>query len=340
MRALVTGATGFIGGHLVDLLVEQGWPVRGLVRGPSNARWRWGERAQAIVGDVHDLASLRAAAEGVDIVFHLAANVTDWGPWRDFQSTTVDGTHNLLRAASQARVARFVHFSTVSVYDDRFARHNRVLSEEAPHEPPGDRHLGYYAKSKAMAEQLVWQYHNEGKTAATVLRPSLVYGPRDESILPRLIDYLRSPLATWIGRGNPVVDPIEVSDVARCALAAATCERAIGRAYNVSPPGETGVRDFYRAVCRALDISPPRVTIPYAAVAGLTMLVENGARLLRTRQPPMLTWAGLSLFSEDRRHDPSRAAHELGWRAEVSLDDGMSRYAEWLKSQSSTGSGR
>lgn len=331
MRALVTGATGFIGSHLVDLLAESGWHVRGLVRNPAHSHWRWKGEVEPIVGDVHNLDSLRAAAAQVDVVFHLAARVTDWGKWPDFEATTVEGTRNLLRAASEAKIGRFINFSTVSVYDDRFARKNRVLTEDAPHDPPGDRNFGHYARAKAMAEQLVWQFHNEGKIAATILRPSLVYGPRDESILPRLIDYLGSPLATWIGRGNPVVDPIEASDVARCALAAATSEQAIGRAYNVAPQEEIGVRDFYRALCRVLDIPSPRVTIPYVVVAGLTMLVENGARLVRTRQPPTLTWAGLSLFSEDRHHDPSRAERELGWRAEVSLEEGLRHYAEWLK---------
>jgi 2-alkyl-3-oxoalkanoate reductase len=333
MLALVTGATGFIGRHLVELLLDKGWQVRGLVRRPPYAGAYWPSAAQPVVGDARNLESLRAAAADVDVVFHLAANVTDWGRWRDFQSTTVDGTHNLLRAASESKVGRFVHFSTVSVYDDRFARRNRVLTEDTPHDPPGDRNLGHYARSKAMAEQLVWQFHREGKVAATVLRPALVYGPRDESILPRLIDYLRSPLATWIGRGNPVIDPIEVSDVARCALAAATCDCAIGRAYNVSPPDEIGVRDFYRSLCSALEIAPPRFTVPYTAVAALTVLVENAARLMRRRQPPTLTWAGLSLFTEDRHHDPSLAERDLGWRASISLDAGLARYAEWLKSR-------
>jgi nucleoside-diphosphate-sugar epimerase len=330
MRALVTGATGFIGSHLVDLLIESGWKVRGLVRNPAHTHWRWKSDVEPAVGDVHELDSLRAAAAGVNVVFHLAARVTDWGKWPEFESTTVEGTHNMLRAASEAKVNRFVNFSTVSVYDNRYARRHRVLTEDAPYDPPGDRYFGNYARAKAMAEQLVWEFHRQGKIATTVLRPSLVYGPRNESILPRLIDYLRSPLATWIGRGNPVVDPIEVSDVARCALAAAASEKAIGRAYNVSPREEIGVRNFYRSLCRVLDMSPPRVTIPYAVVAALTALVENAARLVGTKQPPTITWAGLALFTEDRHHDPSRAERELGWRTSIPPDEGLRRYAEWL----------
>lgn len=334
MRALVTGASGFVGSHLVDLLLENGWQVRGLVRRHAHRRWRWrwqGE-VEPAVGDVYDVESLRSAAAGVDVVFHLAARVTDWGRWGEFAGATINGTRNMLRAAAEAKVGRFVHFSTVNVYDDRFARLHRVLTEDAPRNPPGDRHFGHYARAKAMAEELVWKCHDSGCMEVTVLRPSLIYGPRDGSILPRLIEYLRSPLATWIGRGNPVIDPIEVTDVARCALAAATSEQSIGRAYNVSPPNEIGVRDFYRSLCRALDIPPPRFTIPYTAIAGLTLLTENVARLLRTRNPPMLTWAGLALFTEDRHYDSSRAERELGWRASITLDDGLRRYADWLNS--------
>lgn len=331
MRALVTGATGFIGSHLVDMLVAHGWQVRGLVRRQPHPRWTWSASdAEAAVGDLHDTASLRAAMAEIDVVFHLAARVTDWGSWKKFESATVEGTRNVLTAAAEARVKRFVHFSTVNVYDDHHARRNRVLTEDSPHAPPGDRHFGHYARAKSLAEELVWQFHQEGRIAATTLRPALVYGARDETILPRLIEYLSSPLATWVGRGNPVIDPIEVTDVARCAMMAATSPSAIGRAYNIAPRERIGVRDFYGELCSVLRISPPRLTVPYSVVAALTVLVENGARLLRMRQPPVLTWAGLSLFTEDRHYDPSRAYDELGWQAEISLEHGVRRYADWL----------
>lgn len=330
MHALVTGAGGFIGSHLVEALVARGDLVRALVRSARQAERISLAGAQPVLGDVKNVASLRDAVVEVDVVYHLASRVTDWGPWSEFNATTVEGTRHMLAAAAEAKVGRFVHFSTVNVYDDRFARHNRILTEDAPHGPPGDRHFGHYARAKAEAEELVWEFHGRGAVEATVLRPSLVYGPRDESILPRLVDYLRSPLATWIGRGNPTVDPIEVSDVVRCALAAAGSRPAAGRAYNVTPNREIGVRDFYRAVCQALDIRPPRIAIPYALVAAATVAVENGARLLGAKQPPILTWAGLSLFAEDRHYSPARAREELGWEAAVRLDEGMRRYASWL----------
>src|SRR3990172_9731012 len=116
MKALVTGATGFIGGHIVDRLLAAGHEVRGLASSAQKATRLKELGVEVVMGDVTDIESLRAAARGVDTVFHAAARVTDWGPWAEFEAATVQGTENTLRAAVDAGVRRFLHVSTVGVY--------------------------------------------------------------------------------------------------------------------------------------------------------------------------------------------------------------------------------
>jgi nucleoside-diphosphate-sugar epimerase len=329
MRALVTGATGFIGGHLVERLCAAGHVVRALARTETKAAFLRDFGAEVVLGDVTDLESLRRAAAGIETVFHLASRVSEWGPWSEFDKATVRGTDNALLAATGAGVRRFIQCSSVAVYDDRYSRRNRLVREDAPHSGYGDRAYGHYSRSKAMAEELAWEFHERGQLQVTALRPALVYGPRDETTMPRLVEYLRGT-AVWIGQANPVVDPIYVTDVADCFIAAAASQRAVGQAYNVAPLEEIGYREFLTTICQSLGIKPPKWTGPYSVVAGLTLVVETAARLARRKNPPTLTRAGLALFAQDRHHDPSKAVRELDWRPQVPLAEGVRRTTDWL----------
>ena len=333
MKVLVTGATGFIGSHLVDRLLSLGHQVRGLARNPAKAGQLVAVGAEPAIGDVTDPVSLRAAVRGMETVFHVAARVTDWGRWSEFESVTVNGTEHMLNAAAEAGVARFLHVSTAAVYEDRFARKLRVITEDAPHSGAGDRAYGHYAKSKVMAEEAAWRFHREGAFAVSMIRPAWVYGPRDATILPRLIEHLESPWACWIGGRDPVVDPIYVTDVVDCAVAAATDEKAIGQAYNVAPDREIRLHEFLGAMCDAMDIPIPRFSIPYAVAAPLTAVVEGLSKLIRTKEAPPLTKAALASFTVDQHYDPTKALRGLGWRQQVSLADGARMTAAWMKSQ-------
>src|SRR6266511_1401416 len=208
MFALVTGSTGFLGSHLVERLRAAGHRVRALARNPNRARFLEGTGAEVVLGDVTVPASLAPAVEGVDVVFHTAALVTNWAPWPAFLATTVAGTENLLEAAARAAVARFVHVSTIRVYDDRYCRRHGVVREDAPHGKRGFRHFGHYSRAKVLAEAAVWRWAS--RLPVSVVRPAWIYGPRDESILPPLVRFLRSPGARWPCRTDPCADPIYV----------------------------------------------------------------------------------------------------------------------------------
>jgi nucleoside-diphosphate-sugar epimerase len=176
-----------------------------------------------------------------------------------------------------------------------------------------------------LAEAAVWRSHRTYQLPVVVLRPALVYGPDDQTTLPRLIDYLRSSTAMWDGRQNPTIDPIYVSDVVDCAVAAMTSPAAVGQAYNVAPEREWGVKEFWKTLCHELGIRPPSWTIPTWIVTVAAIVCETLARALGRRQPPTLTRAGVSLFAMDRHYDPAKAMRELGWRPRVQLQEGLRR---------------
>ena len=339
MKMLVTGAAGFLGGHLVEQLLSEGHEVRGLVRDLGKGLRLKQLGVEVVQGDVSDLSSLNDVTTGIDIVFHVAAYVSDWGPWSAFQSATVNGTTNMLTVSVASHVRRFLHVSTAVVYDDRTARRLRVVSESAPQGEFGDRAYGSYAKAKVMAEQAVWRCHQVSQLPVTVIRPTWVYGPRDFTILPRLIEHLESPFACWVGGKNPVVDPIYVTDVAACASLAAINPVAIGQAYNVAPDREIRLREFLGAVCQEMKLATPRWSLPLSVATIGTALVETYAKLSRSLESPAITKAALASFTVDQHYDPAKAMAELSWRPQIDLANGARLTADWLRSTRTAAAG-
>lgn len=193
--------------------------------------------------------------QGVDTVFHLASRVTDWGNWPAFEGVTVNGTQNMLAAAASAGVRRFVHFSTVAVYDDRDFGRNPIVCEDAPHSGLGDRTHGYYVRAKVLAEEAAFAAHGSGKLSVTVLRPALVYGPRDSVTLPRLVEYLEKAACAVGGPRQSVYR----SDL--CRRRGPLCNRrrpARGCDWpgvQRVPQASIGTRDFQLELCKQLDIA-------------------------------------------------------------------------------------
>jgi nucleoside-diphosphate-sugar epimerase len=333
MRALVTGAAGFIGGHVVERLVRAGHSVRGMVRTAAQEVTVRNLGAEPVRGEVTQPATLRAAVNGMDVVIHAAARVTDWGEWPAFEAATVRGTINTLRSAEDAGVRRFVLVSSVAVYDNRVGDRLHVVPENTPHNGVGDRLLGHYSRAKVLAEEAGWNFHTRGKLEVTAIRPAWVYGPRDRTVLPRLVEYMNLPVSCWFGRRDPVVDPIYVTDVADCAILAATLPQAAGRAYNVAPLEEISLRHFLGRLCKTLDVRTPSWTVDDRLILTMARGVEAVARCIGKREPPFLTVGAVAIVTCDRHYDPSKAIRELGWKPAVSLEEGIDLTAQWFRTQ-------
>ncbi len=332
MKVLVTGAGGFIGSYLLPQLLAAGHEVRGLALDEADAaRIRSAGDVEVFFGDVTQVETLPPAAQGVDVVFHAAARVSDWGPWEAFEKLTLRGTENMLQAAIGAGVPRFLLFSTTGVYAP-MPPGSPPLTEDAPYGGP-DSPWGSYGRSKVMAEQAVLRAQQEGLLTATIVRPVSIYGPGDRTFIPRIIQFLRRPTAVWIGDRNPYTPFLFVTDVAEGIAAAGSSEKAAARIYTLGPDPEFRMRDFLLAVCRELDIRPPRFTVPYAVAAALANLSEGWARLIRAKEPPSLTRMSLFLMTQDQRFDVSKAKRDLGWQSKVSMEEGVRRAAEWARGQ-------
>ena len=331
MKVLVTGAGGFIGGYLLEKLLAAGHAVRGLALDEADAtRIRRAGDVDVAFGDIRDIESLRSALEGTDAVFHLAARVSDWGTWPQFEAVSVQGTRNTLQAAAEAGVGRFLLFSSTAVYP-RLAKGAPPLDETAPYAGP-DNPWGLYGRSKILAEQEALRYQRERRLGVTIIRPVSVYGPGDHTFFPRIIRYLRGPTAAWVGDYDPLVPFLYVTDAAEGALAAGTSERAIGQVYTLGPQREFHMREFIGAICHELDIRPPRFSAPYAVASAVARLSEGWARLVRAREPPSLTRTSVFIMTQDQRYDVSKAQRELAWQSQVSMEEGVRLTAQWVRS--------
>lgn len=332
MKALVTGGTGLLGSYLVERLLEQGHQVRALARPTSDISHLKTTGAEIVFGNVEDYDSLPPAVEGVDVVFHTAAKIMPgWGSWQEFEATNVKGTENILQTSAKAGVSRFIYISSGSIYGEA-AQGNTPADESTPCEV-AFKPIDYYDYSKMQAEKVALDYHKQGKLPVTVVRPGMIYGPRDRLLTDRFFRWVNMPIVVWPGKANPRTALVFASDVAECAILAATSDRAVGQVYNIAPPYASGFREFAAALARALGKSERQWSIPLVTVYAAATLMEAWARLRRAKEPPFLTRSDIRFFEKGMFVDGSKAKRELGWEPKVSLEEGTRLYVQWRRSQ-------
>lgn len=330
MKALVTGATGLIGSCIVEHLLEQGYEVRALARKTSDLSHLKTTGVQIVFGDIEDYDSLPPAVQGVDVVFHTAGRVTvGWGSWQDFEAPIVRGTENILQASAEAGVKRFLYLSTGGIYG-KICEGDVPVCESTPCRVDLTADT-YYEYAKLQAEKVVFDYHNQGKIRATVLRLGGVYGPRDRLFADRVFRQVTMmPIIMWPGKSNPRLAIVYVSDVAECALLAATSDQAVGQAYNVGPPYEIRLREFANIMLNGgLGQKKFQFTIPYALGYAACALMEVWSKLRRVKGMPFLTRSAVRFVNKGLYLDSSKIKEELGWEPKVSAEEGTRRYVEW-----------
>ena len=331
MKVLVTGAGGFLGGAIARTLRDRGDAIRGFSRGAHPELAAYGiEHHQ---GDVADLEAVTEATRGVDIVFHVAAKVGAGGRSAHFHATNVTGTANVITACRESGVTGLVYTSTPSVVSG-------LGDLEGVDESVGyaTHHEADYGRTKAEAERLVLSSTSDDFRAVAI-RPPLIWGPGDTSMLPRVIEKGRNGALRRI-KGPPKRQDITyVDDAVQAHLLAGDllmaggegAARIDGRAYFVNSGEPVEIWDFVNRLLEVAGVSPVRKSVSLRTALAVGWVFEKAHALLGAAgEPRMSRWIVRSLTSS-RWFDISAARRDLGYEPRVSLDDGMERLKAWFE---------
>jgi nucleoside-diphosphate-sugar epimerase len=319
---LVTGATGFIGGHFLDALCadarfrSDGQPVRCLVRPRPNRR-ALPDAVQMVAGDLASGTGLAEALAGVDTVIHLAGVTKALTPAGYLGN--VDGTRNLVRAiAAAGRPLRLVHVSSLGAIGP--SPDGTPADEQTTPHP-----FTHYGKAKLAGEILVRQEYPD----AVILRPPVVYGPRDTDVF-QILKPLAKGWAVEIGGGDRWFSAIYVRDLAAGLIAAARSPRAAGRTYFISHPAVVSWKELSEVAARLMNVRPRSLTVPAWMARAAGFFAEIGANI--TRKPSIVSREKVA-EAECRWWlcDPSRLAREIGFSAPTGIETGLRETLAWYK---------
>jgi nucleoside-diphosphate-sugar epimerase len=322
----ITGATGFVGGHLAEACAARGMSVHALVRAGSDTKRLEQLGAQLYRGDLTDAAALRQAFEGVDIVLHCAGKVGDWGPVEEYRAVNVEAFRLLLDACTGRPLRRFIHMSSLGVYA---ARHHHGTDES---EPLPDHHIDGYTQSKVEAERLALEYQRKQGVPVVVLRPGFIYGPRDRIVMPTLIDNLRRRQVRWLGGGRGAMNTIYIGNLVDAVFLALDQPAAVGQVYNLTDGEFVSKRRFIEAIVAGLDLPKPRpLSVPLWLARIIAHVLEGQARRRGRATPPALTQARLKFLGLNLDFSIEKAKRELGYRPRFTFDEGMRETIAWYQ---------
>jgi nucleoside-diphosphate-sugar epimerase len=313
VRVAVTGATGFVGGHLLERL--GGGEVSCLARAPSEALARSGCRV--VTGAISDAAALDTLVAGADVVFHVAGTIAGRSE-AEFLAVNRDGTAAVAQACRRARVGRLLHVSSLAVTGP--AERGRPVDETSSPRP-----VTAYGRSKLAGEEAV----RASGAAFTIMRPPIVYGPRDRQTL-QLFRLTRWGVVPLLGDGAQELSLVHAADLADALIAAAAARDAEGRVYHAAHPEVVTQRALLQEIARAVGTRPRLVPVPDAAVraglavAGALSRVVGRRTLVEPGKAPELLAAAWTCATEALGRD-------TGWRARVPLVQGLTETAAWYR---------
>jgi nucleoside-diphosphate-sugar epimerase len=320
MDVFVTGGSGFLGQHVVRALGAAGYRVRALARSARSGELVRAAGAEPVTGDLFDADSLRAGMAGCEAVVHAAAHTEQWGPRRDFERVNVAGTAAVLRTARTAGVGRVVHVSSEAVLADG---HPLVDVDETRPRPA--EVYGYYPATKARAEALALAANGEG-LATVVVRPRLIWGPGDATVLPAVVAAAKAGRFAWIDGGRYLTSTCHVSNAA-AGIVAAVQKGEAGEVYFLTDGPPVELREFLTALAATAGVTLPDRSIPRWVAWGAATALETAWRALPLPGEPPLTRTFLALSAQQMTVDDGKACRQIGYRRVVERAAGIDALA-------------
>ncbi len=323
MNTAVTGGSGFFGGALVRALLVRGDRVRALLRRDEAAVEMRALGAEPVMGDLTEPDGCDGLVSEGDVVFHAAARVDMSGRWEKFQRMTIDGTRHLLAAALPRRPRRFVYISSGGVYS-RGTDESGLCAERTPARPAS---YNFYGRAKLEAERLVRAECEKAGCPWTILRLGFLFGAGNRALLNHFVPLAEQNRLFIIGTGDNRIATLYIDDAVRAAVLAGEAPAAAGKIYDVAGDERVTQREFIDATTDALDLPRCRRRIGRRLAllgAWLVDRVSNWAN-----HESHISCAAVALMSADQMVDAGRIRTELGWRPEVSFEEGMRRTRDW-----------
>lgn len=300
---LVTGATGFTGGVVTDLLVARGKSVRVLIRDQSKAQGFLRRGIEVVIGDLNDAVAVEKAVAGVQCILHIGALFRQAGlPESEFHRVNVEGTRLLIDKAVSAHVPKMIHCSTVGVLGHI---ESPPADETTPYNP-GDP----YQRSKMEGEKLFLDAVSQGRIKGSVIRPAMIYGPGDTRTF-KIFGPIAKQRFFYVGRGEALVHFIDVRDLAESFLLAAESTTTNGEVFIIAGETSLPLRELSGIIANIMGVSEPRLQLPVKPMQFLGTLCEAVCTPLRINPP--LFRRRVDFFTKDRCFDISKARKMLGY---------------------------
>ena len=324
---LVTGATGFIGHRLVEILAkEEGAKVRALARSKEKGdklKEAIDKPIEIAIGDLTDLPSLKKASQGCEVIFHSAAWASDRGSREMFYQANVEGTKNIVIAAQTNNCQRFIHISSIAVYG---FNPKDGTDENSAFDPES----GLYSETKVGAEKVVLEAVEKEKFPAVIIRPGAVYGPRSSAWTIRPIKAIKDNKMFLVAGGTGLCNYVYIDNLVDAMIMAAKNDDVIGQGFIITDGKSTTWKEFFGFYAKMLGQEKLK-TLPFPVAYIVALTMELAEKITGKKAP--ITRNALNFLTRRATYNINKAKQVLSYTPKVNLSEGMKLTEEWLRKE-------
>jgi len=328
VKAIITGANGFVGSNLARRLLEEGWDVAGIVRKTSDLTFLSGLGLHLTDIGLESTDQIARAFDGADVVYHCASRASDWGPIDVFRESNVENTRRVMLAAAAAGVGRVVYIGSTVVYGFRGHVNTDEVGAKSPATFP-------YCVTKLEAEWQVEEIARDKGLDYVIIRPGNVFGPYDRVTTIELYKFLLAGKFAHVSGGRALTCPTYVENLIDAIVLAATAANSACEDFIITDGLHITWREYIEKTCEILGAPLPRFSVPAGPVYAAAIVAEGLYKLVGARTPPPITRYRISQVRNNYHFSIEKARRLLDFEPRVGLDEAIRRTAQWYRGENS-----